>query len=201
MAQINYVYVAGTESGPPYKVGHSTNPEARLASFLAGSAASIRVLQKWQRDGDAGKVERLAHKRLKPFRVNREWFSAPFDQVQAAIEAAIVEADAPAPERTLLQLANELRERNEIEAADAVLMLYEMKMVRRAVAKKAGEAFSRNQAAKRKRKEQKMQVAEDLWRNKALSTPDVVARTGLSRNALYKLFGARGTPRFGNGTR
>ena len=88
------------------------------------------------------------------------------------------------------------------DAALAMELAREMEReARREVARKGGEAFARNAAARRKRKEVKMQVAEDLWRNKVLSTEDVMAKTGLTRHALYKRFGPRGTPRFGKATR
>jgi hypothetical protein len=60
------------------------------------------------------------------------------------------------------------------------------------------EAFARNQAARRERAAKKMAEIERMWRDPTVSTGDALrAAGGLSRHALYKRFGPRGTPRFG----
>lgn len=85
------------------------------------------------------------------------------------------------------------------DAAMAIELAMEMAAeARRMVAKIGGEAFARNQAARRERAAKKMAEIERMWRDPTVSTGDALrAAGGLSRHALYKRFGPRGTPRFG----
>lgn len=43
--------------------------------------------------------------------------------------------------------------------------------------------------------------AETLWKDASKSGAEVAAKTGVSVRTLYRLFGERGTPRFGEKTR
>lgn len=204
MKRGNYVYLVGAANGPPYKVGHSANPEARLASYMAGSPHALAVLRKWERNGDARKVECLAHRKLRAFCVDREWFSASLDETIEAIERAIHEIDNPAPPqptRSLLDLARELRQRGEHEAAEAVTELHNRKAIRKAVAQKAGAAFSAARAHLRERDAARWGEAKHLWLHDAtLTGVEVAAKTGFSRSLLHREFGPRGTPKFGRKT-
>jgi hypothetical protein len=85
------------------------------------------------------------------------------------------------------------------DAALAIDLALEMAAeARRLVAKIGGEAFARNQAARRERAAKKMAEIERLWLDPTVSTGDALrAAGGLSRHSLYKRFGPRGTPRFG----
>lgn len=72
---------------------------------------------------------------------------------------------------------------------------------RRLVAKIGGDAAAKAAAERRERNAEKTRQTKILWLDKAVPTSAVEKFAGASRNALYKRFGPRGTPRFGKVTR
>lgn len=72
---------------------------------------------------------------------------------------------------------------------------------RRLVAKIGGDAAAKAAAERRERNAEKARQTKRMWLDKSIPTPEVEAFAKASRNALYKRFGPRGTPRFGKVTR
>ncbi len=84
------------------------------------------------------------------------------------------------------------------DAAEAIELAMEMQLeARRLVGKLGGEIFARNAAARRARAEKRMREVLRMWLDPAIATEAVVEFAGMSRNALYKRLGGRGTPKFG----
>ena len=106
--------------------------------------------------------------------------------------------DLAAREAVLVIASTERRYSWHPDAAHALELALEMEReARRLVAKLGGDAFARRMAAKRKSEAAKLREAKRMWLDPTVLTEDVIAFAGMSRNALYKRFGMRGTPRFG----
>lgn len=77
-----YVYVAEDTSKPShYKIGQSTDPDARERTLQGGGLAkTINIIKRVQVD-DMDAVERAFHEILRPHRVGGEWFNINLDQV------------------------------------------------------------------------------------------------------------------------
>lgn len=82
-------------------------------------------------------------------------------------------------------------------AAMAELAVEMEREARREVARRGGEGFARKKAAERRANAAKLREARRQWLDPTILTEDVVRFAGMSRNALYKRYGPRGTPRFG----
>lgn len=84
------------------------------------------------------------------------------------------------------------------DAAGMAELAIEMEReARREVARRGGEGFARKMAKKRRAEAEKLREIKRRWLDPTIITEDVIDFAGMSRNALYKRFGPRGTPRFG----
>lgn len=84
------------------------------------------------------------------------------------------------------------------DAAKAMELALEMEReARREVARRGGEAFAQKMAKKRRGEADKLREIKRRWLDPTILTEDVAAYAGMTRNALYKRLGPRGTPRFG----
>lgn len=109
--------------------------------------------------------------------------------------------DITAREATLVIASTGRRYSWHPDAAQAMELAMEMAAeARRLVAKIGGDAFAKNAAVRRERQAKRWLDVERMWRDPNVGTAVVVEFAGVSRNALYKQFGARGTPRFGKTT-
>lgn len=87
------VYIIAEQDGPR-KIGISDDPVNRILSLQAGRSP-LSVVASYLRDGgDAGIVERIAHRLLKEKRVVGEWFDVIDDQAIAAVREAIALVDS-----------------------------------------------------------------------------------------------------------
>jgi hypothetical protein len=88
------------------------------------------------------------------------------------------------------------------DAALGLKLALEMEReARRLVAKIGGDAHAKAAAERRARAAKRSAEIKAMWLDKTVATPDVERFAKASRNALYKRFGPRGTPRFGKVTR
>lgn len=72
-----YVYLI--QAGNQYKIGHSNNPERRLAQLNLPVKGKIIHLIK---SGDRYKLEKQLHRKFRKHRIRREWFDLNEDQVK-----------------------------------------------------------------------------------------------------------------------
>lgn len=93
----NYVYLIEAPGGL-VKIGISRNPQARLGGLQGGMPLALHLARTWARPhGDAGKVERTAHRLLHAHRQgNTEWFKVATAEAAKAVEKAAMAADARA---------------------------------------------------------------------------------------------------------
>jgi hypothetical protein len=69
-----FVYVIHAMGTNRIKIGHSADPEKRLAQLQTGSPHELKLLGQWP---GTIEVEQLVHKRLAEYRCGGEWFSVP----------------------------------------------------------------------------------------------------------------------------
>lgn len=67
----SHIYVIGSPSGGPVKIGVSIHPERRLQSIQTGNPRKLAIL--WTGPGDQAEEQRL-HRQFADFRVAGEWF-------------------------------------------------------------------------------------------------------------------------------
>lgn len=83
------VYLIGSRSGRPLKIGVSNNAARRLTMIQTGHPYRLRIIKSWDAADGGAKAERRAHKALEAFRLSGEWFSCSISAACAAIDAAV----------------------------------------------------------------------------------------------------------------
>ncbi len=87
---VSYVYVIGSDN-PPYKVGISKNPEARLRALQTGHPARLRIHHKTETPANRTKLlETVIHNNLKHSRLTGEWFNLPLDKLLLEVEFVMI---------------------------------------------------------------------------------------------------------------
>jgi hypothetical protein len=85
-----HIYVIGTASSGPLKIGVAKNVRARLGGIQNGNPARLEVLFSSEVPFvDAPAIERRSHALLKAYRLTGEWFDVSAEQAVAAIREAI----------------------------------------------------------------------------------------------------------------
>ena len=94
---VSYVYVIGSDN-PPYKVGISKNPEARLRALQTGHPGRLRIHHKTETPAHRTKLlETVIHNNLKHSRQTGEWFDLPLDKLLLEVEFVMIRyAEDPA---------------------------------------------------------------------------------------------------------
>ena len=72
-----YLIAYGTQpdnAAAPIKIGIGKNPRERLAAFQTANPNKLVIVQTWTVP-NARKIERAAHKKLQPYRLEGEWFA------------------------------------------------------------------------------------------------------------------------------
>ena len=87
---ISYVYIIGSDK-PPYKVGISKNPEARLRALQTGHPNRLQIHHKTETPANRTKLlETVIHNNLKHSRQTGEWFDLPLDKLLLEVEYVMI---------------------------------------------------------------------------------------------------------------
>lgn len=89
------VYIIGVVGSELFKVGMTNRKyvaTSRLETIKNASPYDVYQVKSYS-VSDMRKVEHLAHKKLKEFQTNREWFGCPLDTIISAVESAIAEVE------------------------------------------------------------------------------------------------------------
>lgn len=78
--RIDYLYMIKADHRNRYKIGHSCDPEDRLATFRCGSPEHLKIVGKWS---GGRTVEAMLHARLAVYGWQLEWFDLPDKIVQS----------------------------------------------------------------------------------------------------------------------
>jgi hypothetical protein len=174
------------------------HPEAEQRAALAGNSIDEWYVDEKPKRGEPGWYFRdkliFACRKGAKDEIHVSHASIIADSVTGALEKL---AEITARGAVLVIASTGKRYRWHPDAALGMELALEMEReARRLVAKIGGDKFAANQAERRERRMKKHIAARDLWLDKTVPTDEVVKRTGMTRDALYNQFGARGLPRF-----
>lgn len=93
-----FVYVIRREDNGHHKVGHSGNPERRLADLQTGSSTRLALVWQSPVAGSAYAVEQEAHAILNAYRLEGEWFDIQREAAIGAIYGAASRLSIPLDE-------------------------------------------------------------------------------------------------------
>lgn len=81
------LYIVGSKSGDPIKIGVSTNPKNRLMGIQTGYHSKLVIVKTWKlHPENAYRIERLAHAALDKYRLCGEWFSCSHEEALMEID-------------------------------------------------------------------------------------------------------------------
>ena len=99
---IAFIYVV--KCGWDVKVGFTFDVKARISQIQNANSRRVRIIREYELPADVARTaERGAHELRSSYRIRGEWFRAPPDVIERAIDLAILRARGePWPERKLI---------------------------------------------------------------------------------------------------
>lgn len=87
---VSYLYIIGSDQ-PPYKVGISKNPDARLKALQTGHPYPLKIHHRIETPANRTKLlETAIHRNLKHNRQTGEWFDLPLERLLLEVEFVMI---------------------------------------------------------------------------------------------------------------